>query len=76
MTSTQAVIRRISDLCEEQNITYYTLAQRAAISKSTVLNIIHGTNPTISTITKICSGFRMTVSEFFQSDYFDVCEDE
>lgn len=76
MTSTQAVIRRINDLCEEQGITYYTLAHRSAVSKSTVMNIIHGTNPTISTITKICSGLRITVSEFFQSDYFVICEDD
>ena len=76
MTSIQAVRSRIIDLCEEQKITYYTLAYRAAIPKSTILIIIHGTNPTISTICMISSGFGLTVSDFFQADYFRICEDD
>ena len=41
-----------------------------------IKNIFHGTNPTLSTISKICSGFGITVSEFFQADYFLICEDD
>ncbi|MFV0527580.1 MAG: helix-turn-helix domain-containing protein [Lachnospiraceae bacterium] len=76
MTSNQAVCMRITDLCREQGITYYTLAYRAAIPKSTLLNLFHGTNPTISTVCKICSGFGITMCDFFQADYFLTCEDE
>lgn len=76
MTSNQAVCNRIADLYKEQGITYYTLACRAAIPQSTLKNIFHGTNPTLSTISKICSGFGITVSEFFQADYFLICEDD
>ena len=43
MTSNEAICKRISDLCKEQNITYYTLASRAAIPKSTLMNILSGT---------------------------------
>ena len=50
MTSNQAVCNRISDLCQNKKITYYTLAYRSAIPKSTLMNLFHGTNPTISTI--------------------------
>lgn len=76
MDSTQAVCNRISDLCKKQGITYYTLATRAAIPKSTLMNIFHGTNPTLSTVGKICSGFGMTMCDFFQADYFAICEEE
>lgn len=76
MTSNQAVCNRITDLCQSQKITYYTLAYRSAIPKSTLMNIFHGTNPTVSTINKICSGFGITMCEFFQADYFMICEDD
>ena len=76
MSSNQAVCSRITDLCQKQRITYYTLAHRAAIPQSTLKNLYHGTNPTISTISKICSGFGITMCEFFQAEYFIICEDE
>lgn len=76
MTTNEAICIRIKQLCEQKRISYYTLAYRSAISKSTLLNIVHGTNPTISTVGKICSGFGITMCEFFQSELFAVCEDE
>lgn len=76
MTSNEAICKRISDLCKEQDITYYVLASRAAIPKSTLKNILNGTNPTLATISKICNGFGITICEFFQSEYFIYCEDE
>ena len=49
----------------------------AAIPKSTLLNIIHGTNPTIETIQKICGGFDISLGTFFNTDYFyEIYDDE
>ncbi len=76
MTSNEAICKRITDLCNEQNITYYTLASRAAIPKSAPKNILSGTNPTVATIYKICNGLRITIYEFFYSEYFEDCEDD
>lgn len=67
---------RITELCQKRKITYYTLASRAAIPKSTLMNLFHGTNPTIATISKICSGLGVSMYEFFQADCFMICEDE
>ena len=59
------------------NLNYYTLAYKAAITKSTLLNIIHGTNPTIETIHKICGGFDISLGTFFNTDYFyEIYDDE
>lgn len=56
---------------------YYALAYKAAIPKSTLLNIIHGTNPTIETIQKICGGFDISLGTFFNTDYFyEIYDDE
>lgn len=76
MNSNEAVCMRISDLCQKQKITYYTLAYRAAIPKSTLMNLFKGTNPTISTISKICNGLGITMCDFFQCEYFIECEEE
>ena len=76
MTSNEAICRRLTDLCGEANISYYALASFAAIPKSTLKNIFNGTNPTIATINKICNGLGITMHEFFNSEYFDYCEDD
>lgn len=76
MNSNQAICKRITELCVQQDITFYTLSYRAAIPKSTLMNIFKGTNPTMATICKICNGFGMTICDFFQSDYFLDCEEE
>ena len=76
MTYSDVIILRLTRLCNEQNITYYTLASRAAIPKSTPKNILSGTNPTVATIYKICNGLRITIYEFFYSEYFEDCEDD
>ena len=55
---------------------YYGMIFRATQSVELFCAYFHGTNPTLSTISKICSGFGITVSEFFQADYFLICEDD
>ena len=76
MNSSEAVIKRINDLCLEKRMSYYALAYRAAIPKSTLMNIMKGTNPTISTLNKICNGLEMSLMEFFQDECFEYCEEE
>ena len=76
MNSSEAVVKRINDLCFERRMSYYALAYRSAISKSTLMNIMKGTNPTIATLNKICNGFEMSLRDFFQDECFEVCEEE
>lgn len=76
MTAKEAVVCRIKYLCKTQNISIYELAYRSAISKSTLMNIFKGTNPTVGTICKICNGFEISMSEFFDSNDFENCEED
>lgn len=75
---TQAIQRRIRELCDERNITVNKLATIRGITQSTINNILSGrtTKPTVSTIKKICDGLDITLSEFFDTDYFDSLEQE
>lgn len=72
------VVKRIYELCEEQNITPNALSYRAGISQSTVKSILNGEskNPGIVTIKKICDGLEISLIEFFDTDDFRHLEQE
>lgn len=75
---TQAIQRRIRELCTERNITINKLATICGITQSTLNNIFtrNYTKPTVSTIKKICDGLEITLSEFFNTEYFNSLEQE
>ena len=75
---TQTIQRRIRELCDERNITINKLSTICGITQSTLNNIFSrsSTKPTVSTIKKICDGLDMTLSEFFDTEYFNSLEQE
>lgn len=75
---TQAIQRRINELCDERKITLNKLSTICGITQSTLNNIISRSNtkPTVSTIKKICDGLNITLSDFFDTEYFDSLEQE
>lgn len=65
MTYSDAIIKRLTELCIEQNITINKLATLSGITQSTVENLIKGKtkNPKLKTLHKLASGLGMTISE-------------
>ena len=65
MTYSDAIIKRLSDLCKERSITINKLATLSGITQSTVDNLIKGKtkNPKLKTLHKLAIGLNMTVSE-------------
>ena len=79
MNLQQAVAKRISDYCgDKKKLTVNGLCSVCGITQSTINNILHGQskNPTVSTIKKICDGLEISLSEFFDSPYFDCLQQE
>jgi len=78
MTIREAVVQRIIELCSEHGITLNKLSTKAGITQSTLNNIISKkfSNPTISTIKKICDGLDMQIVEFFDHQLFENLEQE
>ncbi len=74
----EATIKRIENLCAEQNITITALAYRSGLSPSTLKNIIYGSsnNPGITTLKIVCDGLEISVREFFDCELFDDLEQE
>lgn len=65
MTYSNAIIKRLTELCAERNITINKLATRSGITQSTVDNLMKGKtrNPKLKTLHKLAIGLGMTISE-------------
>lgn len=60
------IIERIKSLCESRSWTFYRLAKESGITYSTLCTMLHKANsPSIPTLIKLCNGFGITLSEFF-----------
>ena len=68
----QAIIKRIFELCDERNLTINALSNLAGVTQSTVNNIVSGTtyNTGVATIQKLCVGLNITLRDFFDSEIF------
>ncbi len=78
MVLTTAIQQRIRELCTQRNITINKLSTICGIIQSTLNNIFsrENTKPTVATIKKICDGLEITLSDFFNTDYFNSLEQE
>lgn len=65
MTYSDAVIKRLTALCAERDITVNKLATLSGITQSTVDNLMKDKtrNPKLKTLHKLAIGLDMTVSE-------------
>ena len=58
--------KRLRQLLDERGWTEYRLSKECGLSESTLANIFRrNTVPSISTLEAICSGFGITLSQFF-----------
>lgn len=62
------ILLRISTLLEERNWTIYRLSKESDIPYTSISNMFsRNTEPTIHTLSKICDGFGITLSSFFDT---------
>lgn len=65
----QEIIARIKQLCTVRGWTFYRLAKQSDITYSTLCTMLHkATAPSVPTLVKICRGFDISLSEFFDTD--------
>lgn len=72
-TTVRAVALRITELLRSQDITQYELAKRADLPEATISIIVGEKNNTckLNVVEKIASGFGMSLSQFFDSPFFE-----
>ena len=78
MQLSEAVQKRIINLCEERKITLNKLATNSGLSYSTVFSIFYGKSksPKLATILHICEGFNIELNELFKDPLFKDVEFE
>ena len=61
------IAKRISELCNERNISINKLADLSDITQSTLNNIMNSNdpNPQYKTIERVCAGLGITLADFF-----------
>ena len=73
MTISEAVVKRLYELCAQRNITINKVSIISGVTQSTVSDIVNGKTATIQ---KLCDGLEISIREFFDSDLFDDLEQE
>ena len=80
MTYSDAIIKRLTEICRERKITINKLATLSGITRSTMRDLMTGKtkNPKLKTLHKIAIGLNMTVSELLDFKELNECvfEDE
>ena len=73
-----AIGNRITELCNEKDITINRLSTIAGVPRSTIKNILYGksSNPGIITIKKICDGLDICLADFFNTEELRNLEQE
>lgn len=78
MNISDAVANRILELCSEYNLTVNKIATLSGVTQSTVNDIVNhkAKNIGIVTIKKLCDGFGITITDFFETERFRNLEQE
>ncbi len=78
MNTQEAIAERITQLCNERQITINRLATISGIPRSTVKNIFYGKsrNTGIITLKKLCDGLDISLADFFDTDELRNLEQE
>ncbi len=78
MTTKEAIVARIQELCNLKSINQNELANLAGVTPSTVYSLFdpRRNDVSISTIKKLCDGLDLTLGAFFNAPVFDALEQE
>ena len=70
-------LEKIDKLRIQRGWSIYKLAEEAVLTQSTLYNLYsRKAEPKLSTLRAICDAFEITLSEFFDKDYFNDPEDD
>lgn len=73
-----AVVERFKNICSERNIKMNELAVISGVTPSSVYSMLDSKRHNISIvlIKKLCDGLDISLAEFFDSEEFDLLEQE
>ena len=77
MQLNEAIVKRINEICEEKGINVCDASLKGGLSPSAIYDLIKGRTKCskVSTIKAFCQGAGITLSEFFDKEYFNDFEE-
>ena len=78
MNLNDAIIKRIDEICKERGSNVYDIALNGGMSPSAIYDLIKGRTKCskVITVKRFCEGAGMTLSEFFDKEYFNTPEED
>lgn len=78
MNLNDAIVKRINEICAERNGNICDICLKGGMSPSAIYDIIKGRTKCskVVTIKRFCEGAGITLSEFFDRDYFNEPEED
>ncbi len=77
MNLNEAIIKRINEVCKEKNSNVCDASLQGGMSPSAIYDLLKGRTKCskVITIKRFCEGAGITLSEFFDRDYFNEIEE-
>ena len=78
MKLNDAIVKRIEEICAECKSNVCDIALNGGMSPSAIYDLIKGRTKCskVVTVKRFCEGAGITLSEFFDRDYFNVPEED
>ena len=73
MNLNDAIVKRINEICKELDSNICDIALSGGMSPSAIYDLVKGRTKCskIITVKRFCEGAKITLSEFFDRDYFN-----
>ncbi len=77
MKLNEAITKRINEICEQKGISVCEAALKGGKSPSAIYDLAKGRTKCskVVTVQRFCEGAEITLSDFFDSDYFKDIDD-
>ena len=78
MRLNDAIITRILEICEEKDVNICDASLKGGMSPSAIYDLMKGRTKCskVITVKRFCEGAEMTLSEFFDREYFNDPEED
>ena len=77
MNLNDAIMKRIDEICKERGSSVCDIALRGGMSPSAIYDLFKGRTKCskVITVKRFCEGAGITLSEFFDREYFNAAEE-
>ena len=77
MELNEAIVKRINEICEEKHVNICDASLKGGMSPSAIYDLVKGRTKCskVITVKRFCEGAGITLSEFFDREYFNDIEE-